>query len=151
MSEEFTTLPKLPTWRHRTLGILALPRYLFSLFSVRIPRLEGEVESLSGLHKQKFVLQRENQALKTNISGLEKQLVSFGERHDYPRKRAPLIWWEPRLSSKPSPILKFPLLSFLFTTFWRTWCSTNCFNPESVTFGLSGHRGTFVRNKSEKF
>jgi hypothetical protein len=73
------------------LGILALPRYLFSLFSVRIPRLEGEVESLSGLHKQKFVLQRENQALKTNISGLEKQLVSFGERHDYPRKRAPLI------------------------------------------------------------
>jgi hypothetical protein len=46
---------------------------------VRIPRLEGEVESLSGLHKQKFVLQRENQALKTNISGLEKQLVSSGE------------------------------------------------------------------------
>jgi len=66
--------------------------YSLSLLSVRIPRLEGEVESLSGLHKQKFVLQRENQALKTNISGLEKQLVSFGERHDYPRKTARLIW-----------------------------------------------------------
>jgi hypothetical protein len=65
---------------------------IYTLLSVRIPRLEGEVESLSGLHKQKFVLQRENQAIKSNISGLEKQLVSFGERHDYPRKTARLIW-----------------------------------------------------------
>ncbi len=57
---------------------------------MRIPRLEGEVEILSGLHKQKFVLQRENQALKTNISGLEKQLVSIGKRREYPRNLHPI-------------------------------------------------------------
>jgi hypothetical protein len=82
----------LPIFSNLHEHYLSFTIYSHSLLSVRIPRQEGEVESLSGLHKQKFVLQRENQALKTNISGLEKQLVSFGERRDYSRKTARLIW-----------------------------------------------------------